>query len=410
MKKAWAMIVAVIMLMNFACLAVLAAPPLDVVLDSGTGHPLVVNQDGDRKSSRFTYSTNGDELDISTPEQCSFDTTYYFAIQDPAIAQGYFSNDKYFRTTISNKKGQSYLDGNPSITTRVINGRRYDVIKVKIKESGSTDEQEIRFTMNLKARREPPSGVSGWSDNDEYKINFRLFASNDVDDSGDADPDAGDNLVFKPRVNDDNTITWGTNANPVATLEFEASSDADDFYAKLSTKVNSRIYEKYGDPADAELFFRTFSGDSIDATSRGTLTLYNPWADDNYRYAPNPRDVYIYRVDGNNLVDITDKFTYVREDDTPEGIEGWEIRTRVLDAYVISDKQLDDDYYDDDLPPVDELPPDNNDGGTTARPINPGNGLDTPPSTGSHDFVPIALIAGAASLAAVVLAKKRKKN
>lgn len=405
MKKAWAMIVAVIMLMNFACLAVFAAEYGMQFVDSGG--ILVFDKDG-RRSDSFVYTPSSPEAEIKTPENCAFDKTYYFAIDEGQITQGYASNSSYFRTSITNKKNFNYLD-EVSVTSRTYNGKRYDVVKVKIKESGKTDEEEIRFTLTLKARKDAPSN-GGWSNDDEFAVNFRLFASNDSDDSGDADPDAGDNLVFRPVVNDDNTITWGTEANPVATLEFEASSDADDFYAKLSTKVNSRIYEKYGDPADAELFFRTFSGDSIDATSRGTLTLYNPWADDNYRYAPNPRDVYIYRVDGNNLVDITDKFTYVREDDTPEGIEGWEIRTRVLDAYVISDKQLDDNYYDDDLPPVDELPPDNNDGGTTARPINPSNGLDTPPSTGSHDFVPIALIAGAASLAAVVLAKKRKKN
>lgn len=409
MKKAWAMIVAVIMLMNFACLAVFAAGSFQFEDSGHSGGVLVVNQDNDDKSSRFTFSDN-----TITADQCSFNTTYYFAIKPDMVGgQGYLSDDKYFRATISDKKNLSYLDGNPTVTSKAIGGTRYDVIKVKIKESGRTEEEEIRFTLTLKARKDPPSGGS-WADNDEFEVRFRLFASNDVDDSGDGDYDAGDSVVFKPVVNDDNTITWGTQAYPVATLEFEASSDADDFYAKLSTKANSRIYDEYGEPADAELFFRTFSGDNIDATSRGTLTLYNPWYDDNYRYAPNPRDVYIYRVRNGELEDITNLFTYVDEDDTPEGLDGWEVRTRVLDAYVISDKELDlDNVWDDDLPDVDgELPPNNNDdGGITAKPMDPSNnGMQNVPSTGSYNFVPVALVAGALSLAALGLTRKKRKH
>lgn len=419
MKKAWAMLVAVIMLMNFAGLAVFAANTSGVKmqLDSGkTGdNPLTVNQDGKNKSIRFTVSNNGsDTVEITTPDYCSFDTTYYFAMDPDEIQQGYLSNSNYFRVTISDKKNTNLLAENPTITSKYINGTRYDVVKVKIKESSSTEDKEIRFQMTLKARKDAPSGINGsWSDNDEYKVRFRIWASNKIDDSGDSDIDAGDNVVFKPVVNDDNTITWGTEAYPVATLEFEASSDADDFYAKLSTKVNSRIYDKYGDPADAELFFRTFSGDTIDATSRGTLTLYNPWYDDNYRYSPDPRDIWIYRVNGNSLEDITNKFTYVDEDDTVEGVDGWQIRTRVLDAYVISDKELDDTYWDDDGRIDGELPPDNNgSGGNTAKPLDPNgnNGTQGVPSTGSYNFVPFALIAGAISLTAVGLTRKKKKK
>lgn len=410
MKKAWAMIVAVIMVMNFACMAVFAADTTSLDMQDSGGIILAVNQDDD-PITRFKVSgENSDQTEI-TADPCSFNTTYYLAI-DAGITQGYLSNDNYFRTTISNKKNTTYLDGNPTITSRVIDQTRYDVIKVKIKESGRTEEEEIRFTMNIKARKAPPNNGGEWVDDQEFSVHFKLYASNDVDDSGDGDYDAGDSVVFKPVVNDDNTVTWGTKSDPVATLEFEASSDADKFYAKLSTKANSRIYDKYGNPADAELFFRTFSGDHIDATSRGTLTLYNPWADDNYRYSPDPRNIWIYRINGNELEDITNQFSYVDDDDTPEGIEGWQTRTRVLDAYVISDKELDlDDNWDDDLPPADELPPDNNGGGNTAKPIQPGdNQYNNVPSTGSYNFVPIALVAGALSLAAFGLTRKKKKD
>lgn len=399
MKKAWAMLVAVIMLLNLVGMTVFAAAEEALrFMDSGSW--VVVNQ----KGKDMTQDFNLVEGDASTNDTCDFDQTYYFAINPNQISPSEVSSSN-FRVRFTDKKNTNkFLDGNPELTTRIFNGERFAAIKVKIVESSSTEEEEVRFRMIIEARKD----LDHVKDDTELIADFRLFLENDDDDSGDADPDAGDRLVFRPQNNDDNTITWGTESYPVATLEFDASSDADDFYAKLSTKTNSRIYDRYGDPADAELFFRTFSGDHIDATSRGTLTLYNPWYDDNYRYAPDPRDVYIYRIVGSELEDITNQFTYVDEDDTPEGVDGWETRTRVLDAYVISDKRL-DDYYDDDWPPADgdELPPDNNDGGTTARPIKPG--YNNVPSTGSYNFVPVALIAAALSAGAFAVTRKRKK-
>lgn len=401
MKKAWAMLVAVIMLLNLVGMTVFAAGSIDFQpSDSRAIYPLVINQRGKDMSQDFKYSAG----EITTNDTCDFEQTYYFAIHPNQIDPSDVSSSN-FRIRFSDKKNvNQFLKGNPELTTRSFDGTRYAAIKVDVVESNSTEEEEVRFTMTIEARKD----LSTMKDGEEYIADFRLFLENDDDDSGDADPDAGDRLVFRPQNNDDNTITWGTEAYPVATLEFDASSDADDFYAKLSTKTNSRIYDRYGDPADAELFFRTFSGDHIDATSRGTLTLYNPWYDDNYRYAPDPRDVYIYRIVGSELEDITNQFTYVDEDDTPEGIDGWETRTRVLDAYVISDKRL-DDYYDDELPPIDgdELPPDNNDGGTTARPITPG--YNNVPSTGSYNFIPVALVAAALSAGAFAVTRKKKK-
>lgn len=397
MKKAWAMLVAVIMLLNLVGMTVFAAGETNIKFwDTGVS---VVNQKGTNMSRDFILNDG----DVSTNDTCDFDQTYYFAIDPEQIDPSDVSSSN-FRVRLTDKKNtHKFLDGNPELTTRIFNGERFAAIKVKVVESSSTEEEEVRFTMTLEARKD----LTHVTDDTELIADFRLFLENE-DDSGDADPDAGDRLVFRPQNNDDNTITWGTEAYPVATLEFDASSDADDFYAKLSTKTNSRIYDRYGDPADAELFFRTFSGDHIDATSRGTLTLYNPWYDDNYRYAPDPRDVYIYRIVGSELEDITNQFTYVDEDDTPEGIDGWETRTRVLDAYVISDKRL-DDYYDDELPPIDgdELPPDNNDGGTTARPITPG--YNNVPSTGSYNFIPVALVAAALSAGAFAVTRKKKK-
>lgn len=407
-KRAFALIPAIIILFQFLCMPVFATNVLDFVIDTGNGGgPMTLNSDNKLVSKRFSVDHGGSaETVITTPEYCSFKSTYYFLIDEPDMRE-YLSNTKYFTTSISNKKNLKYLESNPRVTTRRHEGIRYDAIEVKFAESGSKEEQEVGFTMNFRATsRTAPNGM--WQPGDEFQVRFRLYASNEIDDSGNADLDAGNTVVFKPHINDDNSVTWGATNYPIASLEFEASSDADDFYAKLSTKSDSRIYDRYGDPADAELFFRTFSGDNIDATSRGTLTLYNPWVDDRYNYSPDPMNIWIYRINGDELEDVTGKFEYVREDDTPEGIEGWQTRTRVLDAYVISDKDLlvDDpgnDWEDNEdvLPPV-------IDEGDPITPDLPGGTGQEIPSTGSHDFVVVALIAGVAAVAIFFVAKRKK--
>ena len=210
-------------------------------------------------------------------------------------------------------------------------------------------------------------------DTAEYELTF--WISNDEMSGSSADAEAGDGFIFKPESNDENYISWGE----MATLRFDASSEASKFYAKLSTKADSEIYRKYADPVGAELWFYTFVGaPTVPSTSRATLTLGVPWNTDSDN-ALNPKHVYIYtRNPDGTLSDITSEFTYYENWDD---IEGWSIKTRKLTNYIVSDTELDLDAVQDEV--IEKV--------SLKKPV---------PSTGGSDMVTAAILGGIGTLAA----------
>lgn len=281
----------------------------------------------------------------------------------------------------------------------------------------------MTFDVYFKAKYDSDSSrydgktVGTWESGDVINIRFELYVINShEEDGGDANISTGEGVVIRPVSGDKNTIRW-SDGDDVACLEFEASSDADDFFTRLSTKVDNKIYDNYGEPENADLFFRYFSGTNIDTTSRATLTLYNPWYDDRY---VDPDDVHIYRkTSGGGLEDVSNQFHYVDEDDTDAGIDGWQCKLRTLGSYVLSDRRLDvdynygnsstdDNYYNDD-------PNESLDGSGTVtssstpaqvtRPLPP-----TSPQTGSHDFVSLALLGTGLGAVTILLERRKRKR
>ena len=122
----------------------------------------------------------------------------------------------------------------------------------------------------------------------------------------------------------------------------------------------------------------------------------------------NPRDCFIYLVDKDGyLEDVTDRFTYVHEDETDAGIDGWQTRTRTLGTYVISDVELDlwEDYEGEPQDP-ENLPPEQQTPSDMAPP--PPKPQNPPPSTGASDFVGAALAALALSMGVYAFTRTRK--
>lgn len=69
--------------------------------------------------------------------------------------------------------------------------------------------------------------------------------------------EAGEGVVYRPVSNDKNTAEW----EGIASVSFSASpTTRTKFYAKLSTRIDPDIYGLYGDPAEADLYFRDFTG------------------------------------------------------------------------------------------------------------------------------------------------------
>ena len=309
-----------------------------------------------------------------------------------------------FNFRLDRDKNGSLLDSVKLVTKNLDGSGRKNYIEIKLKETTRTEERKVTFDVYFKARHADDG--DRWESGDIANTRFELWVDNPVEDGDYADIEAGQNVVFNPVSNERNTISWGAD-DDVACLEFEADDDSRKFYAKLSTKIDRDIYEEYGDPVNAELFFRTFVGSpSIDSTSRATLTLYNPWNDcyDWYgsRYRDvRPRDVHIYLVDSDGyLEDLTDRMTYADEDDTEAGIDGWKIRVRSLGTYVISDRDLELDWGG-----IEEAPPIEKTEETPPPAPKPGP---APAPTGSHDAVGVSVMLAAASATAFALTRKRR--
>ena len=275
---------------------------------------------------------------------------------------------------------------------------RYNAIEIVLNDSTTTDEKKVEFTFTFKAKKDSTNkntaGDPVYLKNDKINFDVKLYVTNHEEVGTDTTMEAGDKFIFTPESNDKNEVIW-TNASgdDIAKLAFEANDDADSFYAKLSTKYNTAIATKYGDPVGAEMYFWTFTGAStIDSTARATLTLYNPFdEEDDVDFANG----YWYTVDADGVVSEVKTLSYVDTDEDGNDVDGFRVKTRTLGNYIFSDVELD----------LEEVNADAKDDGTTdadGKPI---------PNTGSSDMVNVAVVAAVVSLAAAgaVAFKKASK-
>lgn len=419
MKKVFSALLALALMLGLIPMTVFAyRSDGTVMLDSGVydkdGDPLdgdlgdivtgrsSVDADFVAAGTKFYVKLTGETID-GLDEMVAWDNGNVSSVSDLA------DND-YFTFRLDRDENGKYLDSVKLVTKRLDENRRRHYIEVELKETKMSEDKKVTFDAYFKAKNSVNRDGRSWNSGDIISIRFALWVDNREEDGEDATIDVGEGIVFNPVSNAKNTITWGGD-DDIASLEFEANDDADKFFAKLSTKVNDRVYREYGDPADADLFFRTFTGrPSIDSTSRGTLTLYNPWSDEYDRYYYNdgvdPRDCYIYSVDRDGyLEDITDRFTYVDEDETESGIDGWQTRVRTLGSYVISDRELDTGDWYEPTPDDNEVLPDPSECVPAPVPQRP---RPVAPQTGASDYVAGALALICVSLAGIMLAKKQK--
>lgn len=408
MKKMLAVLLAGVLAVSFAGVCALAySITTDTYL---TG--VVYDADGDSVVSDYGFSF-GDKVtaDFVPAGKKIYieigDNTNFFKDDDPAndVSADELADSGKFNFRLDRDKNSSLLDSVKLVTQNLDGSGRKNYIEIKLNETTKTEERKVTFDVYFKARHSDDDGR--WSSGDIANTRFELWVDNPVEDGDYADIEAGQNVVFNPISNERNTISWGAD-DDVSCLAFEADDDARKFYAKLSTKIDRDIYEEYGDPVNAELFFRTFVGSpAIDSTSRATLTLYNPWSDcydwysSRYRNV-HPRDVHIYLVDSNGyLEDLTDRMTYADEDETEAGIDGWKIRVRSLGAYVISDRDLELDWSEiEEAPPIETSTPE-----TPPPAPKPGP---APAPTGSHDAVGAVVLLTTASATAFAFARKRE--
>lgn len=167
---------------------------------------------------------------------------------------------------------------------------------------------------------------------------FKVYIQNEniVDD--DATFFAGDKgVVVKPVKNEINTVTWEDHNRTLAVLKFHADSDVSFYCPRLSTRWGHADYLDYFENRDAYLFDFVDSP-TIPATTRPLLSLYNPFVNDDDELTVRTSRIHIYEVVSGELEDVTDKFTFEKNDD---GDYVMTIKTRTLGTYIVSDGKAD---------------------------------------------------------------------
>ena len=168
-------------------------------------------------------------------------------------------------------------------------------------------------------------------------------------------------------------------------------SDQGELAMAYNARVDKDVARMFDDSAD--LVFINFPGrPTFDFT--GEAYVYLPDEDE---------DWWLYEIDEDG--DITEVNTSLSDDD-----DALVFKTRTLGCYVLSDYELDEDYFDDDVKddPKDE-PADKPTGGsgTSGSTNDPNKGN---PTTGSSDYVGVAVTLAVVSLAAAgAVTLKRKK-
>ncbi len=219
---------------------------------------------------------------------------------------------------------------------------------LRIKENAVTDAKEAL-----------DDKLAGTGDNvlesgETFTYTFKVYIQNEhiVDD--DATFTAGEKgVVVKPVKNEINTVTWEDHNRTLATLSFRADSDVSFYCPRLSTRWNYYDYEDYFEDTDAYVFDFVDSP-TIPATTRPTLSLYNPFVDEDGDLTIRTSRIHIYEVDDGELEDVTDDFRFEKNDDDDYVMT---IKTRTLGTYIVSEGRaniaerptIEVDYDDDDL-------------------------------------------------------------
>ena len=146
--------------------------------------------------------------------------------------------------------------------------------------------------------------------------------------------DAG--VVIKPVENEWNSVLWEEGDEPLARITFQADSDPDKFYSKLSTSWSDSAFSSLFADQDAYLF--DFVGHPvIPAASLPTLVLYSPFVDEDGEPLSG-KGITVYRVVGDNtLEDVTSSFAAGYDGD---GLPILGTRTRVLGTYILAEEKL----------------------------------------------------------------------
>lgn len=287
------------------------------------------------------------------------------------------TDDEYFKLSVKKGENSKYIKA-ISVVEKRFNNPLYAVneddrglqvlgsnsrgtfVKIELVELTTDDEYKITFDFNVKVRKDLTFYLwnnGRWSLNrtdsgatHNSTITYNAGDSAKIEDVGpiwlkntvvSADRQfrvGEEGMMLQPVENDENEIIWYNANDDLARLTFDADSDVDKFYSRLSTKWDHQDYATYF--ADQDAFLFDFIGSpKISSTSRGVLELYNPYIDEDGNETVDPDSIVIYSVVDGELYDITSSFVYDENDD---GYMAFTTKTRTLGTYIFAEKPVEE--------------------------------------------------------------------
>lgn len=231
-------------------------------------------------------------------------------------------------------------------TGRIAANGRNKYLAVTLNDTNGTEEYKVELNVTFTVRKSNTAGYSFLSGapfnmngtpliqapfmtkpmqatGDRLTLRAVFYVGN-PEGSGDSSVVVGaSGMTIRPYANEQNEIFFESASEELARLSFKASSNPSKFVAKLSTKWTTALSNQF---YNNDAVIRKFSPATVDAISRATLSLTNPF-DEDYSISK----IYIYSVSSKGtLTNITSQVTYNADENT------FELKTRTLGTYVIS--------------------------------------------------------------------------
>jgi hypothetical protein len=315
MKKLLAALLVVVMILPMASIGVFSAPATDAI-----------------QLYSYSATTAGSDLDDLRGEVVRLNayTSVFLIPANPDLMDSDHFTYK-IKKSADTAKIVSAINVVEKTFSTTPGAPRVKAFEVKLIEDMTTTEYKVDLTFTFKKKASSASTAPS----DETRIIF--YVQNDSNATADKTSVAGaKGLTHKPVANGENTVEWiDADGDVLAKVEFDGASDVTSYYPKLSTKWDNKVYaDKF---ADQDAYMFSFVGNpTLSATSRPTLSIYNPYFIDDELTVPQ-EDIVVYQLVDGEFKDVTAQFTIeLNEDDDYVLVT----KTRTLGTYVIAQAPL----------------------------------------------------------------------
>ena len=305
MKKILALTLAAVMAAGMTTVAFAeAVPVLGATIKGGANKMFTVNEDNEATAVTDDVVKSGDVIYVPV---VMLEDDYSLPTSDDVAKLNY-----YFESDLNDGADQ---DGD--LVRKKLNGNAYYCAVIEVPENNTSKNQELVGTLAI-GRSKRVAMADDNTNKMEISLVYGPKSAETVPDSvtrinGDWDIDDTVGIVDFSDADDEIALTFGD----IAEFEVDVTGQG-----RLNLAWNTKFDGEFAAYYDyANIDFLTFTGEP-EFNKTGTLYIY---ADE---------DAFIYRKGAEGAEAVNAKWN--------EDYEAWEIRTRKLDAFVISDVELDE--------------------------------------------------------------------